>query len=166
MFFFHQLKYLIFSYVVFSCFSLSAQQLSHQVISSFGGSIIKNNLYLSQTAGQGSLHVQSQKEGVILHQGFEQALSLYTSDNRYIAIKVRVFPNPNAGKFSIATNLERDITYDMALYDAMGKIVHRDQLGSGILQQVTLSNEVSPGAYTLCVTTEKGYTGTTKIIIH
>jgi hypothetical protein len=144
----------------------AAQSLVRSSISSFGGSVQNEGIYLSQTGGQGSLHVQSKNEGVLLHQGFEQAFNLFASDNRFTAIQVRVYPNPNTGQFSIATDLGRDTAYELALYDAMGKLVHRDQFEAGILQQVTLSNEVSPGAYTLRIWTTKGYTGTTKLIIH
>lgn len=154
---------LLFLLVVVNC---KAQTICRSALSAFGGSATANGIYLSQTGGQGSLHVQSQNEGVALYQGFEQAFNLFASDNRSTAIQVRVYPNPNTGQFSIATDLGRDTAYELALYDAMGKLVHRDQFEPGIQQQVTLSNEVSPGAYTLRIWTTKGYTGTTKLIIH
>jgi hypothetical protein len=143
-----------------------AQRISRSTLSAFGGSAQTDGLYLSHTAGQGSVHTQTQMNGITLHQGFEQAFSLYAEGNRSAAIQVRVYPNPNNGQFSIATDLGRDVSYDMALFDAMGRIVHREQLSSGIPQHVTLSNEVSPGSYTLRITTADGFTGVCKIIVN
>lgn len=143
-----------------------AQSISRSTISAFGGSVNRDGIYISQTAGQGSLHTQTQIDGILLQQGFEQESSLHAGCSRPDVIKVRVYPNPNNGHFSIAMELGRDVSYDMALFDAMGSIVHLEQLSSGIPQYVSLTSEVSPGSYTLRITTAEGFTGVCKIIVN
>lgn len=144
----------------------NAQTISQSSISAFGGSSRVEGLYFSQTAGQGSLHVQAKNDGVTLHQGFEQAMSLFANGTTSSTIQVIVYPNPNVGQFFIETDLSRDVAYTLVLFDSMGKLVHREELLAGGIERISLLNKVRPGVYILRITTVDGFIGSGRIIIN
>jgi len=134
-------------------------------VSTFGGSLQTEGLYLSQTAGQGSVHVQRAKSGVVLNQGFQQALSLSGANQHQKTGYLHVYPNPTTGNFSVAVDLGRAVEYDFIIYDAVGKSLYRKEGFTGHINEISLAGDVSPGTYTIRLSTKDGLTGVSKLVI-
>jgi hypothetical protein len=152
-------------FINFFVYNIQAQIIQRSAISTFGNSISQNGLYLSQTAGQGSIAVQTESDGVILNQGFEQAIALYLNQVKQHEIQLRVYPNPNNGNFSIALDLPRNTNFTYAIFDAAGKLIHSDSGVSGQETPVQLGYAISPGAYMLKLESENGAIGKTTVIV-
>ena len=146
-------------------FNGQTQSLQRSAISAFGNSVSNDGLYLSQTSGQGSVAVQTESDGVILNQGFEQAVALYINQVKQHEIQLRVYPNPNNGNFSIALDLPRNTNFTYAIFDAAGKLIHSASGVSGQSTPVQLGYTISPGAYMLKLESENGSVGKTTVIV-
>lgn len=142
-----------------------AQAIQRCTLSSFGQSSTIENIYLSQTAGQGSMHVQTAKSGVVLNQGFQQALNLSGANQHQKTVYLHVYPNPTTGDFSVAVDLGRAIEYDFTIYDAVGKSLYRKEGLTGHINEISLAGDVSPGTYIIRLTTKDGLTGVRKLVI-
>jgi hypothetical protein len=141
-----------------------SQQLSHQVISTFGGSSTTPTLYLSHTAGQDAGFTQVRNENLELRQGFEQALIL-SSENETKTVRMVVYPNPNSGMFYVATDLPRGTNYTLTVYDAQGKLLFTGQGEGDTESRFELPYGVTPGTYPAALHTESGLKADTKLII-
>jgi hypothetical protein len=153
--------------LIITCISVAAraQAIQRSTLSSFGQSSIAENIYLSQTAGQGSVHVQTAKSGVVLNQGFQQAFTLSGANQHQKTVYLHVYPNPTTGNFSVAVDLGRAIEYDFTIYDAVGQSLYRKEGLTGHINEISLAGDVSPGTYTIRLTTKDGLTGVSKLVI-
>jgi hypothetical protein len=109
----NQIFFLI--YMFLSSATLFAQHRS--VMSSNGGSCLKEGIYLTQTIGQDASFSQQSLNGQYFAQGFQQPVQSHqVSINE---INPTVFPNPNNGEFSV-TDLPQSLVQGIQLFDVKG----------------------------------------------
>lgn len=144
--------------------SLHGQEIKRSTVSSTGTTVQSDDIKISQTVGQGSMHTIISADGVALRQGFQQPFTLRSGvSNREITITI--FPNPNNGVFNFATSLGRDENFTYRILDANGKHI---QSGSGEghnLQVIRMPGETSAGTYLMHISTPEGYSGEAKIVV-
>ena len=142
----------------------SAAGIQRSVVSSFGGSSTSNNIYISHTAGQGSAHMQVAKDGIVLHQGFEQALQ-FIGQNQTKTVRMVVYPNPNDGLFFVATDLPRGTRYTLTLFDLQAKPILKGEGEGGTESRFEVPAGIAPGTYPAILETADGLKAETKIVI-
>ena len=153
----------------FYAFKSSAQDnsgavIQRAVISSFGGTKTSNNIYISHTAGQASAHTQEANEGIVLHQGFEQALQ-FTGQNQTKTVRMVVYPNPNDGLFFVATDLPRGTRYTLTVFDLQAKPILNGEGEGGTESRFEVPEGIAPGTYPAMLQTADGLKAETKIVI-
>ena len=155
---------LILSAITTLSSSLYGQEIKRSTTSAAGTTLQSDDLKLSQTVGQGSMHTVISTNGVALRQGFQQPLTLRSGvSNKEITITI--FPNPNNGVFNFATSLGREEAFTYRILDATGKHI---QSGSGEghnLQVIHMPGETSAGTYIMHISTPDGYSGEAKIVV-
>jgi hypothetical protein len=109
---------IIFCFLLLSFVKLEAQQ--RNVISSNGGSHLKEGIYLTQTIGQDASFTQKTAAGQYFAQGFQQPMQ--KSRISINEINPTVFPNPNNRAFTI-TDLPAEPIRTIQLYDAKGALL-------------------------------------------
>ena len=79
---------------------------------------------------------------------------------------LQVYPNPNAGKFTVRLDLERDRNVSLRIFDLVGKQVWSQQgdLPFGEWKQAIDLSQLTKGTYLLDVTSE-GQRMTTKVVV-
>jgi hypothetical protein len=160
---------LLFVFTLFYSYLSNAQDSSgagiqRAVISSFGGSKTSNNIYISHTAGQASAHTQLANEGIVLHQGFEQALQ-FTGHNQTKTFRMVVYPNPNDGIFFVATDLPRGTRYALTVFDLQAKPILKGEGEGGTESRFKVPEGITPGTYPAMLQTADGLKAETKIVI-
>ena len=160
---------LLLHFTLFYCYLTSAQDSSgagiqRAVISSFGGSKTTNNIYISHTAGQASAYTQVANEGIILHQGFEQAVQ-FTGQNETKIVRMVVYPNPNNGIFFLATDLPRGTRYTLTVFDFQAKPILKGEGEGGTESRFEVPEDIAPGTYPAIMQTADGLKAETKIVI-
>jgi hypothetical protein len=160
---------LLFLFTLFYSDLSSAQDSSgagiqRAVISSFGGSKTSNTIYISHTAGQASAHTQVANEGIVLHQGFEQALQ-FTGQNQTKIVRMVVYPNPNSGIFFVATDLPRGTRYTLTVFDLQAKPILNGEGEGGTESHFEVPEGIAPGTYPAMLQTADGLKAETKIVI-
>ena len=137
-----------------------SQSIQRSSINSWGASVQKGNVVLSQTAGQSST-TQVFHNGNYLRQGFQQSSGLKLKTTEW---EIALFPNPNSGsfQFSVISGGE-DIRFKIT--DAQGKQVHAETTMEKPQQTVTI-NGLSEGMYFLVVSTEEGSQKMKKFIVY
>ncbi len=140
-------------FMLFLSFSVSLSYsqilIQRSSINSFGSVVQKNNLRLSQSAGQPSnVGLMADNENRSIQQGFQQPI--YTSGIGK-EVELVIFPNPNNGYFSVQSNswLEGDIK--LHLYDSQGRLCFSHSYDSGRLFNVTILDRLESGLYTAVV---------------
>jgi hypothetical protein len=159
---------LLFSLIFLLRLSLVGQTqqlfIQRSSISSFGSSVVKNQMYLHHSSGQSLGFTQSNSGSVITHEGIVQSLLHFDSQNHF-RFQCFVYPNPNYGEFSIQTILERATNYAFTLHDSFGKVVYRSNLEGEIVNNIDVSKYVTPGVYMLRIMASNGLTEAIKIVI-
>jgi hypothetical protein len=160
---------LLFVFTLFYSYLSNAQDSSgagiqRAVISSFGGSKTSNYIYISHTAGQASAHTQVANEGILLHQGFEQALQ-FTGQNQTKTVRMVVYPNPNDGIFFIVTDLPRETRYSLTVFDLQAKPILKGEGEGGTESRFEVPEGIAPGTYTAILQTADSLKAETKIVI-
>lgn len=156
---------LLFLITIFSLASTAyAQSIVRSSLNSFGNSVQKNGIRLTQTAGQsGNYSVfNSTDVSIELRQGFQQANNNYLiQDNK--GLQFTLYPNPNRGSFSIRFDerIYSDIKY--RLFDNQGRIISEDKLST--VGTYLFNFNLPTGSYILQLKDSTGKTGTSKIII-
>ena len=78
---------------------------------------------------------------------------------------VVTFTNSTTELFPVAVDLGRAIEYDFTIYDAVGQSLYRKEGLTGHINEISLAGDVSPGTYTIRLTTKEGLTGVSKLVI-
>lgn len=138
----------------------SATAFSQEVISTTGESYSAANGSISFTIGE--VVINTATDGTnILTQGFHQTnwnfvgLEDFSPD-----YEVSVFPNPSTDLLTIQTSKFDGVSFN--LYDAMGKIVLRDELSAE--QTILEVSELPTGSYSLTLVSNNENLKTFKLI--
>jgi hypothetical protein len=140
-----------------------SQQLVRSTVSSFGSVVRNGELYLSQTAGQGSLHTSSYSDELVLRQGFQQPTKNLNSQSN--SCLVSVFPNPNNGSFHFLTNTTENDPITIALVDVNGKSFMNLNAEESRTKFIDFSSRMPVGIYILQLHNSKGMCATEKLIV-
>lgn len=145
-------------FITISATSLFAQQRS--VMSSNGGSYLKEGIYLTQTIGQDASFSQQTLNGQYFAQGFQQPIrGNIVSVND---INPTVFPNPNSGEFTVS-DLPQISLQSIQLFDAKGALLTINyQLNTDQIQ--CRMEEYPAGNYILNLRFENGQNKSIKIV--
>lgn len=144
------MKTIIYILLLVSHYSLFAQSISSEVITS-GGDNYKNNYASMQvTIGEPATETISQN-GISLTQGFQQTDIIVTplSNKNLLPISITVFPNPAENLIKLAFSDEVTPNSKYELYDNTGKLLAQSILLNQI-SEIPLYNFVS-GTYILKV---------------
>ncbi len=139
--------------MLFLCFSVSLSYsqilIQRSSINSFGSVVQKNNLRLSQSAGQPSnIGRMTDEENRFIQQGFQQPIYTSRIENE---IELVIFPNPNNGYFSVQSNSWLEGNIKLRLYDSQGRLYFSHPYDSGRLFNVTIPDRLESGLYTIVV---------------
>lgn len=151
-------KLIYLSLFVIGSSSLFAQQRA--VMSSNGGSYLKEGIYLTQTIGQDASFSQQTVNGQYFAQGFQQPIrGNMVSVND---INPTVFPNPNSGEFTLS-DLPQIPIQSIQLFDAKGAMLTLNYLLN--TDQIQCRMEEYPaGNYILNLLFENGQNKSIKIV--
>ena len=140
-----------------------SQQLVRSTVSSFGSVVKNGEVYLSQTAGQGSLHTSFSSDELALRQGFQQPLSRINLQKN--TCSVSVFPNPNNGRFHVLLSPTENDPYTIALADVNGKLFMNLKAEDTRTQLIDFPSGVPSGIYFVQLRNSKGLCATEKLIV-
>jgi hypothetical protein len=156
------MKYIFPLLVFITSFSFGQIHVQRSSINSFGKVIKKENLRLSQSAGQSSVigYLESKKSGV--RQGFQQPISNTQIQN---TITVNLYPNPNNGQFTLQSDKSIEGPITIELMDSQGRICYNSTYPSGRVFSIKILQRLENGLYSLKVSNNRLLT-TTKLVIH
>ncbi len=128
-----------------------AQSIEPQVIGSTGDHYTSAGAQLSFTAGEVMIETVTATNSIIT-QGFHQPESsgVGISENTG-KIQMNVFPNPTFDQVTIALK-QHDQNFNVALFDAQGKLVIQDQILKNTNNQTMDMSRLAAGTYILRVT--------------
>ena len=141
-----------------------AQSIVRSSLNSFGNTVQKNGIQLSQTAGQSSNYsvFNSDDQSSELRQGFQQADRRdVQADSKFL--NFTLYPNPNYGSFSIRFNERIEGTLNYRLIDNQGRIYRDEKIASNMANHFNFT--LPSGSYILQLENSTGKIGTTKLII-
>ena len=135
-------------------FSISAQDVDQNVISSAGESLANANTRMEFSIGEISIET-SLANNVILTQGFHQS-TLSVTEVVEVGAKdgIQVFPNPTQEYLNIkfSRNIE-DLGF-ARLYTMIGKLVFEDEIMPTELTKRIDINHIKAGQYLLVITSD------------
>lgn len=111
-------------FYIVTAISLNAQHIGRKVISSNGGQLEKDGVYLSWTIGQSGLSGNYSSTIMFLNSGFEQEndqLFVATLEIDENLFEISVFPNPVSRNISLNTISETSAVYDYTIVDMNGR---------------------------------------------
>jgi hypothetical protein len=140
------------------------QSISRSSISALGSSCTVDGAFLSQTAGQGSVHTVVEIESCALRQGFQQPLNSITETSN--TPEISVYPNPTSDNLSIFIKTAKTSSCKVSIFDLFGILIWTQEIMSNREQKITLPSNLAPGSYILKVseTNHSNWTITDKII--
>ena len=158
------MKRLLLTLTFICCFSgIWSQQITRSVISPFGNSTIKNDVYLSQTAGQPSGFSALNTSENRINQGFEQAIIREIMQFNFMDWSL--FPNPNSGSFQILVTATQAKSYTLKISDISGKLIYSEADLVGLQHSIKLDNMLSKGSYLVHITTDTGLSSSKLFIL-
>jgi len=121
-------------------------KVARSSINSSGGIMSSEEIKLSSSVGQSSLVNTFKNESFGLRQGFQQPVSIQGKKGD---LNISVYPNPNAGNFTLISDdwLEGEVR--IQLFDATGKLCYSSSFDSGRQFNVQTNKSLSIGLYTL-----------------
>jgi hypothetical protein len=144
--------------------TLNAQIITRSVISSFGNSASNSSFYLSQTIGQPAGFSAFSNNEISLNQGFEQAFLLLDASEKK-ELNFKIYPNPNNGSFTIMSDLSRGETFEILIFDLLGKPIFSRQGEAGTPLHIDISGLLASGAYAIKIVADNGSIFSTRLII-
>ncbi len=139
---------LLFSIV--SVFTVTAQ-IKQEVISSAGGSKVRDNISINWTLGETIIPMfKSANNNLTLSGSFLQTV-IITADREPgdISMKVSVFPNPSPEDVNIRFESPVDARVRISLYDSQGKEVKTGIIEQGESEHHFPLKDLAPGFYLL-----------------
>ncbi len=148
--------------LLFFSFTVSAQQLSPEIVCSGGGSSFKNSVYLDYSIGQIADELIS-GSGTILTQGFLQGNTITTAvfDNNQSKTYLKVYPVPTANRLFVEINRE-GAACNYTIRDIQCKMVKSGSISNKV-SQLSIDN-LKPGIYFLTIYFKEHQPVTNKII--
>lgn len=148
--------------LLFSLTSLS-QSVQRSAIVSIGSTLSNNETKLKQSVGQSSVHEKLNNESVLLRQGFQQPLNTkFLEDSKQIDFVI--FPNPNAGTFTVSIRSSRHNLYQFKLISVNGVVIQEGKVEQSI-KQFNVMNKVNSGTYFFQIYTSDGLSSQHKLVI-
>ena len=136
------------------CFSLSAQNIDQNLISSAGETLANANTRIDFSVGEISVET-SMANNVVLTQGFHQSMLSVTQVVEIGAKdEIQVYPNPTQEYLNInfSGNME-DLGF-ARLYTLIGKLVFEDEIMPTELTKKIDINHIKAGQYLLVITSD------------
>jgi hypothetical protein len=133
-------------------FSLSAQTLTTEVVSSSGGTVSNATTVLDWTVGELAV-TTLENNSQLITQGFHQ-LSVELTSTRELPREVgqiEVFPNPTADQLQATLEFVQPRLVDMRLLDINGRVVWTKQMRGSRLQSSQDVSHLPAGTYLLHV---------------
>ncbi len=155
-----------------SCYSFT-NMLDLGIVDSFILSGVSITDTIAVTAYDNSIDgTDDQLDGNESWYSYNDSLVIDTTSNTYaesltLMPRLRVYPNPNSGRFTLEMDLQEETKLSIKFYHFTGQLIHSEEIGSVIgnyTQQIDL-NEQSKGMYFLHVLTNYGLV-TRKIVVH
>lgn len=127
-------KWLVFGlFVVVVSLPLAnqAQSIRRQSISSYGSSVVTENVLIGQTAGQ-SFHTAVSNSGVTISPGFQQPVIFTLKEIAVPAVRtldVLVYPNPASHSITITSEKQIDQSF-ISVADINGKYLFSEKVSN------------------------------------
>lgn len=157
--------YGIFVLLILLPLTSSAQAIKRQSISSYGSSVITENVLIGQTAGQ-SYHTEVSAVGFTVSSGFQQPhlFSLKEiGDPVFRTLDVQVYPNP--ASHSITISSEKEIEQSIIrVSDINGKYLLSEKV-PGLLSHTMNCSSWANGVYLITIQDAQKNTKTLRLII-
>jgi hypothetical protein len=134
-----------------------AQEMPRSVFAAGGGQESTSNIDLSWTIGQSGLVGTFKKPSIILNTGFQQFDNLLVSiEDVTPDLHFKMYPNPFRDHFYLDIEASNQIDVNIRLFDNYGRLLISKDLaeGSVIIKQTIQTRGLTPGVYSLLVTTK------------
>lgn len=140
-----------------------SQSIKRSSIGSIGTVVTSDEVRLSQSVGQSTVHETINNETIMLRQGFQQPNSDGYAYNS-TSINVSVFPNPNEGKFTVSIRSAREENFTFRLVSISGQLIQSGLIEQSVTQ-LNVIEKVNSGTYILQVYSEDGSSSHHKLVI-
>ncbi len=151
--------------ILFFGYSVQAQKLHHQMLSSQGSSkVLPNGMKLRQTIGQQSVSGNYKKDNFIVGQGFQQSIFSRTDLYNFpMDIKTITYPNPISDFVNFKFSQTINGFIKVYIFDLLGRVVfYQEKKASQNLLTID-AIYLAEGEY-LVKLTAKNYNYSTKIL--
>jgi hypothetical protein len=124
------------AFIMLHYYSMNAQTLSPQVISSSGGFYSGASATLSVTVAEMTMVQTFNQPNNILTQGFQQPEQLTTAiqENDLTMGDVSIYPNPSNGQFVVDYKATSDGDYLVKIFNMTGQVVFSQSYSAGVGQ--------------------------------
>lgn len=159
------LGYAIFAWLISLTQNNYAQSIRRQCISSYGSSVLTENVLIGQTAGQ-SFNTEVSINGVTIAQGFQQPVGFTLKEVVQPAFKnleVMVYPNPASRSITITSEQEIDQTF-IRVTDISGKQVMVEKVPNLVSHTIDCASWVN-GVYLITIYDSRQNLKTLRLII-
>lgn len=159
----YSLRAIFALFLFFTTLSYSSAIYGQEVVATAGGSHSTENLQVSWTLGELSIHTISNDE-LILTQGFHQTkYSIIVVEDDNDDIELTIYPNPTRDNIYLLIKSELDFSdWKFVLYDLKGAIIQTSSIQSD-RTQISMRN-LAPAGYILKVMDKSKSIKTFKII--
>lgn len=159
------LDYALFAMLIPLAQNNYAQSIRRQCISSYGSSVLTENVLIGQTAGQ-SFSTEVSYNGVIIAQGFQQPVSFSVKEvvqPTFKNLEVLVYPNPATRSITIASEQEIDQSF-IRVTDISGKQVWAEKVPKLVSYTIDCASWVN-GVYLITIYDSRQNLKTLRLII-
>ncbi len=142
-----------------------AQSIRRQCISSYGSSVVTENVLIGQTAGQ-SFNTEVSTNGVTIAQGFQQSVTFSLKEIVQPAFKnleVLVYPNPASRSITITSEQEIEQSF-IRVTDISGKQVLTEKVPNLVSYTIDCASWVN-GVYLITIYDSRQNLKTLRLII-
>jgi hypothetical protein len=147
-------------------YEMQAQSIKRSCIPCYGSSMVTENLFMSQTAGQNYFTLSSDEEKTIVLQGFQQPVKYAMSDINLPTpeeLKISISPNPASHSLTIKCQEALENPY-VVVTDLNGKNLLSSRIPE-ISDHVINCESWNNGVYYLTIYGDQGRKKTMRLII-